>query len=130
MKIVPIPILAAFAFLSAGCTISATKPELHRTADLGYVDPARQELWVEPTAEKRRSDALRDNPAWPAEVVRAVGAGEIIRRMTRAQVRAAKGEPIGYGLNPEQGPTKWTYPGAVRIWFGGDDVVAKIESGQ
>jgi hypothetical protein len=121
-------IAGLLAALLSGCSISATKPELHKRSELGYVDPARQEIYKAPTAEKRRRDALAANPEWSPEIVRAVAAGEVLTGMTRAQVKASIGDPIGYGSNPERGPTRWIYHGGMLIWFGENETVVKSEA--
>lgn len=97
------------------------------TAELGFVDPARQYVWREPTAEARRAEATERNPQWGAQIVRAVRAGELVVGMDRAQVRAARGEPAGYGKNPEQGATRWVFPGRVFVSFDEGGRVVAVE---
>ena len=113
--------------LTAGCAISATPLTVQRTDELGYADPARQVAWREPSAERRRAEALAKHAEWPVEVVRQIAAGRVAAGMDRAMVRAARGEPAGYGLNPEQGPTRWVYPGRVFVNFDAMGRVVAVE---
>jgi len=42
-------------------------------------------------------------------------------------VRAAVGEPAGYGRNPEQGATRWSYPERLAVFFDAGDKVADVK---
>jgi len=119
--------LVVAAGLLSGCSFSATPLTVQRADELGYVHPGRQVAWSEPSAERRRADALAKHAEWPVEVVRQIAAGRVAVGMDRAMVRAARGEPSGYGLNPEQGATRWVYPGRVFVTFDAAGRVVAVE---
>ena len=112
--------------LMAGCAISATPLRVQRADELGYVNPARQVIWREPSAQRRRAEALTKHADWSPAEAKAVQAGRVLVGMNRDQVRAAVGEPAGYGFRPEEGATRWVYAERLAVFFDAGDKVVEV----